>query len=107
MPGWDGRGPWGGTGPGTGWGLGPCGAGAMRGRGFRRAGRFGGGFGYGRGFGPGWGAPWGAAPYGGYPAPWQNVDPADEKAALEDELGALEAQMKEVRDRLDRIEKES
>jgi predicted nuclease with TOPRIM domain len=35
------------------------------------------------------------------------VDPADEKAALEDELGALEAQMKEVRDRLDRIEKES
>jgi predicted nuclease with TOPRIM domain len=35
------------------------------------------------------------------------MDPADEKAALEGELGALEAQMKEVRDRLDRIEKES
>jgi len=35
------------------------------------------------------------------------MDPASEKAALEDELGALETQMKEVRDRLDRIEKES
>jgi len=35
------------------------------------------------------------------------MDPADEKAALEDEMNALEAHLKEVRNRLDSIGKES
>lgn len=103
MPGWDGRGPWFGGGPGTGWGTGPCGAGYRRGRGFRR----GFGFGIGFGFGRGWGGFGGYAPYpapgaGAYPA----MDPADEKQALQEELGALEAEMKAIRERLDSMEKD-
>lgn len=99
MPAFNGRGPWGGSGPGTGWGMGPCGAGMRRGRGFRQ-----GGF----GFGAGRMAPWGATPYAAqYPGMYPPMDPADEKAALEYEMNALEAQMKETRERLDRIEKNS
>lgn len=102
MPGWDGRGPWFGSGPGTGWGMGPCGAGYRRGRGFRRGAGFG-------GFGRGWsGRYWGYAPYG---APWAQpypaMDPADEKQALQEELSALEAEMRAVKDRLDSMEKEA
>lgn len=42
MPGYDGRGPIWGGGPGSGWGYGPCGAGCRRGggRGFFRSGWF-------------------------------------------------------------------
>lgn len=99
MPGFNGRGPWCGTGPGTGRGMGPCGAGMRGGRGFRR-----GGF----GFGAGRMAPWGTVPYAGqYPGMYPPMSPADEKATLEDELRSLEAQMKETRDRLDRIENNS
>ena len=102
MPGWDGRGPWFGSGPGTGWGMGPCGAGYRRGRGFRR------GAGFGRDFGRGWFGQWG---YGPYAAPWGGaypaMDPVDEKQALQEELSALEAERKAVKDRLDSIEKEA
>ncbi len=53
-------------------------------------------------------APRGATAYAGqYPGKYPSMNPADEKAALEDELRALEAQMKETRDRLDRIENNS
>ena len=48
MPGFDGTGPWG-MGPGTGWGVGPCGGGFAFRRGFGR-----GWFGRGRGFGWRW-----------------------------------------------------
>lgn len=105
MPCFNGRGPWSGTGPGTGWGMGPCGAG--RGRGFRRTAFFGRGPGFGRGFGAGWENSWGAASYAPYPGAYPSMDPADEKAALEDEMNALEAHLKEVRNRLDSIGKES
>lgn len=104
MPGYDGRGPWFGGGPGAGWGMGPCGAGYRRGRGFRRGSGFGRGFGFGRG----WTAPWAAGPYaapfaGAYPA----MDSADEKQALQEELSALEAEMKAIKDRLDSMDKDA
>jgi predicted nuclease with TOPRIM domain len=35
------------------------------------------------------------------------MDPVDEKQALQEELSALEAEMKVVKDRLDSIEKEA
>jgi predicted nuclease with TOPRIM domain len=34
------------------------------------------------------------------------MDPADEKQALQEELGALEAEMKAIRERLDSMEKD-
>ena len=81
--------------------MGPCGAGYRRGRGFRRGAGFG-------GFGRGWFGRWGYAPYG---APWARpypaMDPADERQALQEELSALEAEMRAVKDRLDSMEKEA
>ena len=96
MPGYDGRGPWFGGGPGAGWGMGLCGAGYRGWRGSRRGAGFGRGFGFGRGW------VWNAAPFAGsYPA----MDPADEKQALQEERSALEAEMKATKDRLDSMEK--
>lgn len=61
MPGYDGSGPRG-QGPGTGWGLGPCGAGRRRGY----------GSGFGRGFSRGYGrGPWGIGPWGGPRRGWR------------------------------------
>jgi hypothetical protein len=107
MPRFDGTGPYG-AGPGTGWGMGPCGAGMRRGsggyggRGFGRGGwsrgRFGGwgrgGWGSGpRAFGPfGYG---GAAAYGA---------PPDEAQALRDEEAYLRSQLDAVQQRLSELE---
>jgi len=85
MPGQNGTGPLG-QGPMTGRGLGPCGAGMGRGRGFGR------GMGRGMGMNPGYGAV--AEP----------VSPADEKAYLEQNLGALETAQKNVQARIDQLE---
>jgi hypothetical protein len=102
MPRFDATGPFG-AGPGTGWGMGPCGAGRRRGfggyggRGFGRGGggrgRFG-GWGYGPGsFGPfGYG---GAAAYGA---------PPDEAQALRDEEAYLKSQLDAVQQRLSELE---
>ncbi|MBP7078867.1 MAG: DUF5320 domain-containing protein, partial [Synergistales bacterium] len=69
--------------------------------GFRRGAGFG-------GFGRGWFGHWGYASYG---APWARpypaMDPADERQALQEELSALEAEMRAVKDRLDSMEKEA
>lgn len=102
MPGFDGTGPWG-AGPGTGWGLGPCGAGWRRG-----FGRFRGWWGFGRG-GRGfgrfcwWGRRWfgpfgfgGAAPYGA---------PPNELEALKEEEAFLKSQLEEVQKRLAELER--
>ena len=85
MPGQNGTGPYG-QGPMTGRGLGPCGAGAGRGRGFGR------GMGRGMGMNPGYG-----------PVA-QPVSPEDEKAYLEQNLGALETAQKNIQARLDQLE---
>jgi len=74
MPRLDRTGP-SGFGPGTGWRLGPCGAGM----GWRR--------GFGRGFGRFWGF--------GYPATSK-----EEKEMLEEELGVLEDELKAIKERL-------
>lgn len=105
MPGYDGTGPWG-AGPGTGWGMGPCGAGRRRGasqfwgRGFGRGawgrGRF--GMGARRGPGAGWFGPFGyggAAAYGA---------PPDEAQALRDEEAYLKNQLDAVQQRLSELE---
>jgi len=85
MPRFDGTGPWG-MGPGTGWGLGPCGTGM----GWRRGGGRGRGFG-GRRF---WGYP-----YGGYPYQPQ-ITKKEEKEILEDEVADLEEELKAIKARL-------
>ena len=79
MPGFDGTGPWG-MGPGTGWGLGPCGAG----RGFRRG--FGRGFGPGPGFGRGFGWRWW----------WMNYSPEDELEMLRQQKDFIEQRINEL-----------
>ena len=85
MPRYDGTGPLG-FGPGTGWGLGPCGAGM----GWRR------GRGLGRGFG--WRRFWGY-PYGDYPYQPQ-ITKKEEKEILEDEVADLEEELKAIKARL-------
>jgi len=78
MPRFDGTGPLS-LGPGTGWGLGPCGAGMA----FRRS--------WGRGFG--WRRFWGY--------PYQpELTKKEEKEWLEEELKNLEEEMKEIKARL-------
>ena len=74
MPRFDGTGPWG-LGPGTGWGLGPCGAGLGRRRGFGR------GFGRFWRFGP-------------------QVTEKEEKEMLEEEVKVLEEDLKATKERL-------
>uniref|UniRef100_A0A7C3SK00 DUF5320 domain-containing protein n=1 Tax=Desulfobacca acetoxidans TaxID=60893 RepID=A0A7C3SK00_9BACT len=100
MPGYDGTGPWG-LGPGTGWGLGPCGAGRRRGFGrrfFRGA----------WGFGP-WGRPrwgWRAWGYGPFVAGWPGYGtPSDEAQALKERQALLQEQMEAIKKRLAELEK--
>ncbi len=83
MPRFDGTGPWG-LGPGTGWGLGPCGAGLA----WRR--------GWGRGFG--WRRFWGY-PYGAYPYRPQ-ITKKEEEEILKDEERDLEEELKAIKARL-------
>jgi Family of unknown function (DUF5320) len=106
MPGFDRTGPMG-QGPGTGWGLGPCGAGRRRGggqfwgRGFGR-----GAWGFGRGY-FGRGGRWGFGPmafgpfgYGGAAGPGAPPDEAqalrDEEAYLKNELEAIQKRLSEL-----------
>jgi hypothetical protein len=107
MPGFDRTGPMG-TGPGTGRGLGPCGAGRRRGagqfwgRGFGR-GAWGSGRGYfGRGarwgFGPGAFGPYG---YGGAAG---SVAPPDEAQSLRDEEAYLRNELEAIQKRLSELE---
>lgn len=91
MPRFDGRGPRG-MGPGSGWGLGPCGAGRA----------------WGRGGEYGWRAAAGRGYYPPYPVPYTApVQPApqDEKVFLEDQLSYLESEVKRIRERMDEIDK--
>jgi hypothetical protein len=78
MPRFDGTGPWG-LGPGTGWGLGPCGAGMAwrrgRDRGFRRR-RF-------------WGYPY-----------QSQITEKEEKEVLEQDAKDLEEELKAIKARL-------
>jgi len=80
MPRFDRTGPLG-SGPGTGWGLGPCEAGMAwrRGRGWR-----------GRGFGRFW---------GNYPYQPQTTK-KEETEMLTEEAGALEEELKSVKERI-------
>ena len=78
MPRFDGTGPLG-YGPGTGWGMGPCGAGM----GWRRGGR---GFGRRRFGGPGVYAP--------------KITTSEETEMLTDEAAVLEEELKEIKARL-------
>lgn len=98
MPGFDGRGPWGGYGPGSGRGLGPCGAGRRYypygGRRFLRR---------------GWGnSPWcystGYEPCP-YPYPAQAPTPDEERSMLQEQLDYLQANMEEIRARLQELQK--
>lgn len=76
MPRFDGTGPWG-TGPGAGWGLGPCGLGLRRGL----------GRGYGRGwFGRGPGRQWF----------YQSPTAKEEIEMLREEAEALRQELKET-----------
>ena len=87
MPRFDRTGP-GGMGPMTGRGLGPCG------RGY--------GWGRGSGYGGGWDCgPWGCPPLG-YA---QRVTKKEEKEILEDELGAIQEEMNEIKARLEELRK--
>jgi len=94
MPGFDGRGPWGGYGPGSGRGLGPCGAGRRYypyGRRFLRRGRG--------------GAPWCYYPgYEPYPYPTSQPTTDEEKAMLQEQLDYLQANMEEIRTRLKELQ---
>ena len=83
MPAFDGTGPLG-MGPGTGWGMGPCGAGMAWRRGLGR------GLGYGRGFG---------RRFWRYPYQPQ-ITKKEEKEMLEDEVKDLEEELRAIRARL-------
>lgn len=82
MPRYNGTGPIG-RGPGTGWGLGPCGGGMAYGR-----------RGAGRGFG--WRRFWGY-----YPAP--NPSKKEEREMLLEEAGLLEEELKAIKSRLTQL----
>jgi len=93
MPRFDGTGPLG-YGPGTGWGLGPCGGGmayGRRGGGGRLVRR---GLGIGQGFG--WRRFWGYYP---------NSVPSkkEEREMLSEEAGLLEQELKAIKSRLAQI----
>jgi len=74
MPRYDGTGPLG-FGPGTGWGLGPCGT----------------GIGWRRGFGRGFGRFWRFGP---------QITRKEEKQVLEEEVEILENELKAIKERL-------
>ena len=82
MPRFNGTGP-SGYGPGTGWGIGPCGAG-MRGR---RG--YGSGYGLGYGRGLGWERP--------YTEKEESKDLKDEAGYLEEELKAIKERLAELK----------
>lgn len=84
MPGFNGTGPLG-LGPGTGRGLGPCGAGMGWRRGYGRW--------WARGFGRGF---WGYQP---------RISEKEEKEMLEDKVVGLEEELKAVKERLSEIKK--
>lgn len=127
MPAGDRTGPWG-AGPRTGRGFGYCsgygvpgymnaGPGMGFGRGFGRGLGLGRGFGHGPGMGRGrrfphpgawgfWGYPYPVARPYAYPPGAEAVPPADEEAALADEARFLEAELTQIRQRLDELKKE-
>jgi hypothetical protein len=100
MPGFDGTGPRG-QGPGSGWGMGPCGAGGRRG--FSR--------GMGRGMGRGaWGRPrWGWGAWGGY-GPFGpgggpiSGTPQEEAQALKEQAASLQGELEAVQRRIAELE---
>lgn len=99
MPGFDGTGPLG-WGPMTGRGLGPCGRGMARGRGYRgfygvRGGRAWRGYSYGAGY---YAAPY-FTPYGGAGYGYNNTTGLKEyKSYLESELEAVKEELKRNED---------
>uniref|UniRef100_A0A7C3UYK3 DUF5320 domain-containing protein n=1 Tax=Desulfobacca acetoxidans TaxID=60893 RepID=A0A7C3UYK3_9BACT len=109
MPGYDGTGPLG-AGPGTGWGLGPCGAGRRRGGGQFWGRRFGrGAWGFGR-FGRG--VCWGFGPrrfFGPFAYGWGPgyEAPADEVQALREEEAYLKNELETIQKRLSELETSS
>lgn len=92
MPGFDQTGP-AGYGPGTGWGMGPCGGGMA----FRRGFRSGAGTGFGRGFGRGRG--FCRVSY----ADPEPLSPEAQKQLLEAELKRIDAEKAEIERRLNAI----
>ncbi|MBN1333918.1 MAG: DUF5320 domain-containing protein [Synergistales bacterium] len=98
MPGFDGRGPWGGYGPGSGRGLGPCGAGRRYnpyGRRFLRRGWRGGPWCYDPGYEP---------YYEPYPYPASRPTTEEEKAVLQEQLDYLQTNMEEIKARLKELQ---
>ena len=99
MSGFDGTGPVGG-GPGTGRGLGVCGAARPMAYGLRGRGYYGRGMGLGAGRSSGWGAcRW----WAGAPAPYNGPvwsGPDDEKAFLEDQAARLKTELAEMEKRM-------
>jgi len=87
MPRFNRTGPWG-AGPGTGWGLGPCGAGMAWRRGRRR------GRGINRGFNRFLGSP------GFYP---EDLPKKEELEILENEFGALQEELKDIKARINEL----
>jgi Family of unknown function (DUF5320) len=87
MPGLNGTGPRG-QGPGSGWGMGPCGAGRRR------------GFACGMGRRDWGGGPWGFGP-GGSPV---YGSPQDETQALKEEAAYLQGELEAVHRRLSELE---
>lgn len=81
MPRFDGTGP-SGSGPRTGWGMGPCGDGTAYGRRF-----------WGRGRGLGW-------------RRYSPVSKKEEEEALSDEAGVLEEELKAIKARLSELKKQ-
>lgn len=104
MPGYDGTGPWG-QGPGSGWGMGPCGAG--RRRGFSRgSGRGAWGFQFrgGGGARPRWGrGAWGYGSLGPSAGPMYGAPP-DEAQALKEEVAYLQGELEAIQQRLAQLE---
>jgi len=104
MPGFNATGPRG-QGPGSGWGMGPCGAGLRRG----------GGRNWGRGFGPGAGfggggfqLGYGARDFGPFrPGPVAAGSPQNEVITLRQEANALKAELEALQKRLGALEKEA
>ena len=86
MPRFDGTGPLG-MGPGTGWGLGPCGAGRAWQRGW---------------WGSGWGRGFGWRRFWGYPYQPQ-ITKKEEKELLEEEMANLEEELKAIKERLSQL----
>ncbi|MFZ2088633.1 MAG: DUF5320 domain-containing protein [Desulfobaccales bacterium] len=104
MPGFNGTGPRG-QGPGSGWGMGPCGAGRRMGfaRGGGRGAWGGRAWGGGRGY---WGRPRWSGAYGSYgpgggPA---YGSPQDEAQALKEEVSYLQSELAAVNQRLAELE---